>query len=226
MSVAASVMDLLVPSRVSILDEHARSEHRMLALAARAGERDLRAVTDARRAARARDPGYNRPVPRRLGLPTLPSRLPIDGGSPPTLARARERLGGRAGSFADAGTIVRVDDAGGKPMLGVLLCCDERTSDVWLEAGFVKRTRRGAAVPTKVAAASPLARIAADALVFGRLEEGQRVRFEPPGRDPALGVLFEKCRYGALVADDAGAVFAVGFRRVWPLAEPHGGATS
>jgi len=162
---------------------------------------------------------YNRRVPRRLGLPTLRSDLPTDADTQPTLARARERLGGKATSFVDAGAVVRVEDAGGKPMLGVLLCSDDRTSDVWLEAGFVKRTTREAAVPAKVSAGSALARIAADALVFGRLEEGQRVRFEPPDREPAVGLLFEKCRYGALVADDAGSVFAVGFRRVWPLSK-------
>ena len=161
-------------------------------------------------------------MPRRLGLPTLRSDLLSDANIQPTLARARARLGGTATSFADAGAIVRVEDAGGKPMLGVLLCSDDRTSDVWLEAGFVKRTSREAAVPAKASAGSALARIAADALVFGRLEEGQRVRFEPPGREPAVGVLFEKCRYGGLIADDSGAVFAVGFRRVRPLRAERG----
>ena len=33
---------------------------------------------------------------------------------------------------------------------------------------------------------------------------------------------FEKCRYGALVAKDDGAVLAVGFRKLWPVA--HGDA--
>lgn len=164
-------------------------------------------------------------MPRRLGLPTIRTRLPIDAETQPTLARARERLGGKATSFVDAGTIVCVADAGGKPMLGVLLCGDDRTSDVWLEAGFVKRTRREMVEVAKAATGGPLVRIAADALVFGRLEEGQRVRFEPPGRGPELGVLFDKCRYGALVADDTGAVFAVGFRRVRPV-ECSGGEPS
>lgn len=154
---------------------------------------------------------------RRLALPTIQSKLPIPYESQPTLARARAKLGGKGPSFRGAGTIVRVDDAGGKPMLGVLLCGDHATIDVWLEAGFVKRTRREGGQPARAAANGALAQIAADAFVFGALREGQRVRFEPPNQPAQEGVLFEKCRYGALVANDAGSVFAVGFRRIWPL---------
>lgn len=161
---------------------------------------------------------------RRLALPTLRPSLGIPThAQSPTLARARERLGGplppAAADLAhrDAGGVVAVPDASGKAVLGVVLCGDEHTCDVWLESGFVKRTRREAVLPAKVGATSPLARIAADALVFGRLGSGQRVRFEPPGREPEVGLLFEKCRYGALIATDSGTVFAVGFRRIWPL---------
>ncbi len=163
--------------------------------------------------------GYNLGVPpRRLALPTIQSKLPIPYESQPTLSRARLRLGGNGASFVGAGTIVRVEDAGGKSMLGVLLCGDERTVDVWLEAGFVKRTRRDGAVPVRGGASSALSQIAADAFVFGAMREGQRVRFEPPNQPSQQGVLFEKCRFGALVANDAGSVFAIGFRRIWPLA--------
>jgi len=156
-------------------------------------------------------------VARKLALPTLRPSLGIPTESSPTLARARERLGGKAATHDGAGSVVAVPDASGKTVLGVVLCGDEETCDVWLESGFVKRTRRDGLRPAKVTSASPLARIGGDAVVFARLKEGQRVRFEPPGKATEIGLLFEKCRYGALVADDAGAVFAVGFRRVWPL---------
>jgi hypothetical protein len=43
------------------------------------------------------------------------------------------------------------------------------------------------------------------------------VRFlERDGAPAAEGVLFERCRFGALVAKDDGTIVAVGYRRLWP----------
>lgn len=64
------------------------------------------------------------------------------------------------------------------------------------------------------AVSDELQAVAADALAFAQLAEGDPVRFL--GKDGAVshGVLAEKCRYGALVAADD-KVFAIHFRRLW-----------
>ena len=63
---------------------------------------------------------------------------------------------------------------------------------------------------------SALSTIAADAHVFARLAEGQPVRYADDSGGLLGGKLIEKCRYGALVVRDDGAVVAVGFRKLWP----------
>jgi len=60
----------------------------------------------------------------------------------------------------------------------------------------------------------------AEVRLFATLKEGQRVRFaEKDGSagELSVGMLVEKCRYGALVAKDDGRILAVGFRRLWPV---------
>ena len=61
-------------------------------------------------------------------------------------------------------------------------------------------------------------KISADAHVFARLAEGQPVRYADDQGGLLGGKLVEKCRYGALVVRDDGAVVAVGFRKLWPAA--------
>jgi hypothetical protein len=99
---------------------------------------------------------------------------------------------------------------------GVVLFADETEVDVLVDDTTVKRTVRSNVTP----APEPrglLASLAGHVLVFARLEEGERVRMET--REGMVeGLLFEKCRYGALVAKDDGAVIAVGFRKLWPVA--------
>lgn len=66
-----------------------------------------------------------------------------------------------------------------------------------------------------------LERIAGDARLFGQLAEGQSVRYADDSGTLVHGKVVEKCRWGALVLRDDGAVVAVGFRKLWP--SPSGG---
>jgi hypothetical protein len=122
-----------------------------------------------------------------------------------TLARAREKLGGRVTSHASdhfsGGEIVRVDGH-----VGVVLWSDESQCDVWIGDDAVKRVASASVEPSS----SPeLAAVAADARAFAALQEGAHVVF-----DTAIsGKLVEKCRWGGLVAREDGRIFAVGFRR-------------
>jgi hypothetical protein len=61
-----------------------------------------------------------------------------------------------------------------------------------------------------------LGKLAADARIFGLLEEGQPVRFTNEAGELHEGRLIERCRYGALVLREDGAIVAVGFRKLWP----------
>jgi hypothetical protein len=63
-----------------------------------------------------------------------------------------------------------------------------------------------------------LALVAADARVFWLLVEGQSVRWADGEGALRDGKLVEKCRYGALVLRADGAIIAVGFRKLWPVA--------
>lgn len=61
-----------------------------------------------------------------------------------------------------------------------------------------------------------LVKLAAEARVFGAMQEGQAIRYADDAGTLMDGKLIEKCRWGALVARDDGAVVAVGFRKLWP----------
>jgi hypothetical protein len=61
-----------------------------------------------------------------------------------------------------------------------------------------------------------LEKIAGDARLFGLLAEGQSVRYAEDSGTLVTGKVVEKCRWGALVLRDDGAVVAVGFRKLWP----------
>jgi hypothetical protein len=63
-----------------------------------------------------------------------------------------------------------------------------------------------------------LEKLAADARLFGLLVEGQSVRYADDSGALLDGKVVEKCRWGALVLRDDGAVIAVGFRKLWPAA--------
>jgi hypothetical protein len=124
-----------------------------------------------------------------------------------TLARARERLGGRVSAHGDAGAVVEVE-RGDHAEIGVVLWSDAQWCDVWLGDDITKRTRSDSVTAAKAPAGSPMARASTAARAFASLEEGQNVRF-----DGEEGRLIEKCRWGALVALVNGKILAVGFHR-------------
>ncbi|MCC6554647.1 MAG: hypothetical protein IT372_16840 [Polyangiaceae bacterium] len=149
----------------------------------------------------------------------------------PTIDAVRKRLGGRASTEAGAGELVTLVTPGGEHQ-GVILCVRGDDLDVWIDqaaalaagprAGVVRRARRADVAPPRPSASTALDAVAAGARVFADLLEGQRVRFQAE-EGPGDGTLVEKCRFGALVLRDDGAVVGVGFRRIWP-AEPGGAA--
>ena len=122
-----------------------------------------------------------------------------------TLARAREKLGGRVESTAShhfsGGEIVRAGER-----VGVVLWSDGAQCDVWIGDDAVKRV---ACAELEAARSPELASVSEDARAFATLEEGAQVIFDGTIR----GKLVEKCRWGGLVARDDGRIFAVGFRR-------------
>jgi hypothetical protein len=89
---------------------------------------------------------------------------------------------------------------------------------VFSNAGWVRRTTTDAITQVSEPA-QDLNAVVDDIRVFAALEEGHRVRFQDVG-GIAQGTLIEKCRYGAVVRRDDERVMGVGFRRIWPLANP------
>ncbi|HEU4536083.1 MAG TPA: hypothetical protein VFS00_18290 [Polyangiaceae bacterium] len=146
-------------------------------------------------------------------------KLPLLGGAEgaPTMAALRARLGGRLEGppAPEAGRPVSV---GGQ--LGVVLSRDEGGCDVWLGGNRVRRAAAAAVVPLPGPPPSDLAAAAQAARRFADLREGERVSFAAPDGAREEGLLFEKCRFGALVARDDGSVLGVGFQRLWPAPAP------
>lgn len=143
----------------------------------------------------------------------------------PSLEHARARLGGpiRGGSPAPSGLppgrVVRVR-AGSKPRarghVGVVVFADASEVHVLASGMRLLCVAHDAVDPFEGDAPIELAKIAADAHVFGTLAEGQPVRYADDATGLLGGKLVEKCRYGALVVRDDGTVVAVGFRKLWP----------
>lgn len=148
---------------------------------------------------------------RKLFLP-----LTQDANRKPTADAIRKRLGGRASTDPGAGEIVTLKIDGSVERAGVVLFTHGDEIDVWLESGVVRRSHRASAEPARGAVSKDLTDLASDARIFGELSEGQRVRYLHDARLDE-GTLVEKCRFGALVLRDDGAIVGVGFRRVWPL---------
>lgn len=164
---------------------------------------------------------------RRVFLP-LTDRLTA-GVGPPSASAMRERLGGRLGAGPSPGTvapgaIVSVRAGVDSHQVGVLLCVESDTVDVYLERGLVKRTQPDQIVQHTGASTPEQERVARDVRVFQALSEGQGVIVEGDDGVRVDGTLREKCRYGALVETTAGRLLAVGFRRLWP--QPAGQAPS
>ncbi|CAN5799933.1 hypothetical protein BH09MYX1_BH09MYX1_44950 [soil metagenome] len=129
-----------------------------------------------------------------------------------TIERARQTLGGSGSTDARAGRIVR-DEAG---VVGIVLYASEDEMHVLVGAsGTVSRSKSSAWVDHDIAPPD-LAAMTNDVLVFAHLESGARVGFRDRTGDHD-GLLFEKCRYGALVARDDRSIVAIGFRNLWPV---------
>jgi hypothetical protein len=149
---------------------------------------------------------------RRLSLP-LTSNLEL---RPPSPDQMRERLGGRlSASSPRAGKLVSLLSSGGLPQVGVLLSDAEDGCDVLFERGLVKRTASDAISPHEGEASEELVALASQARVFAGLGEGSQVLVEQEG-ERTVGVLVEKCRWGALVELEDRKLLGVGFRRLWP----------
>jgi hypothetical protein len=151
-------------------------------------------------------------VSRRISLPV---NDPSAKRPKSTLEAVRARLGGRARTDLQAGRVVCFLDT---RAVGVVLFAQGDEVHVFSNAGWVRRTTADALSHVEEPAAD-LHAVANDVRVFAALEEGTRVRFQDLG-GIAHGTLIEKCRYGALVRRDDAAVMGVGFRRIWPLADP------
>lgn len=140
----------------------------------------------------------------------------------PTVIAMRKRLGGRVGDDAAGplavGAEVRLRGGGEEPAAraGVVLYADGAAVDVYLDRGLVRRTRPSEVEPTSAGLSPELAAIGAQARVFGALREGASVRVTERDGAGFPATLREKCRYGALVETEAGAIVGVGFQRLAP----------
>ncbi len=148
----------------------------------------------------------------------------------PTLEDARNRLGGRT-IDEDAppvgmrpGSIVRVVALGGSKHPAVVVFANSSEVHVLIDGTKLRRVRPAQVDSFSGEAPALLAKISADAQVFGGLSEGLPVRYADDVGGLLAGRLLEKCRYGALVVRDDGAVVAVGFRKLWPAATAAGAA--
>ena len=144
---------------------------------------------------------------------TLPLAPPDAGPTPVDVAR--KKLGGRAVSGPGQGKIVTVPAGGGR-LVGVVLFATEDEVFVLVEPNVVRRARRDLSLPFSGEAPDAISRLSGDVHVFARLAEGNRVRYEVSAGTMREGRLLEKCRYGALVVAEGGALVAVGFRKLWP----------
>jgi hypothetical protein len=144
---------------------------------------------------------------------TLPLFDALAKKAPPTLENARKRLGGKASARgALLGSVVRIKD--NPPAVGIVLHARDDDLDVLLGPQMVRRTKLELTEPASDGDVD--AQLLAEVRSFASLTEGQRVSF-PEKDGMSVGLVVEKCRYGALIAKDDGRILAVGFRKLWPL---------
>ncbi|OJY24666.1 MAG: hypothetical protein BGO98_18670 [Myxococcales bacterium 68-20] len=149
----------------------------------------------------------------------------------PSIDAARARLGGRVNEIdtppAGFAPGVLVTFPVGSPaaraagddrrMHGVVVFASQNEVHVLLDGVRLRRLP-----PSDVTiheggeVAIELEKIAGDARLFGQLVEGQSVRYADDSGGLVNGKVVEKCRWGALVLREDGAVVAVGFRKLWP----------
>ncbi|MBX3229558.1 MAG: hypothetical protein KIT84_04420 [Labilithrix sp.] len=144
-------------------------------------------------------------------------------GKRPSIEAARQRLGGRI-SPDDAppqglahGLVVGV--AGGRNTIvpGVVVFASRSEVHVLLDGVRLRRVLPDHVRTYTGDVSLALSKIAGDAQLFARLAEGEAVRYAGDDGTLVQAKVVEKCRWGALVARDDGAVIAVGFRKLWPL---------
>lgn len=121
------------------------------------------------------------------------------------------------------GRVVRLATATGEPIVAVVVHANASEAHVLVDGVRLRRVSPAALSLHDGEPPHDLASIAADARVFSTLNEGQAVRYADDAGSLLGGKLVEKCRYGALIVRDDGAVVAVGFRKLWP-ATAHGAA--
>lgn len=142
----------------------------------------------------------------------------------PSLEDARNRLGGRttdelaAAPGITPGRIVKVIATGGVEHIAVVIFANADEVHILVDGTRLRRVPPEAVDLHDGATPSTLTQISDDAHVFSRLAEGQGVRYADDTGGLLPGKLVEKCRYGALVVREDGAVVAVGFRKLWPAA--------
>ncbi|HVH41923.1 MAG TPA: hypothetical protein VM925_06250 [Labilithrix sp.] len=179
-------------------------------------------------------------VAKKVNLPLfedpafVASQKPIkDAPKKPSIDAARARLGGRIeeidaapGGFAPGVVVTFASSAASSIRLpGVVVFASKTEVHVLLDGVRLRRfppsdvrIHEGGDVTIEL----ELEKIAGDARLFGQLVEGQAVRYADEAGGLVNGKVVEKCRWGALVLRDDGAVVAVGFRKLWPA--PSGGA--
>ena len=146
----------------------------------------------------------------------------------PSLDDARNRLGGRTNNEEPApagivpGRVVRVFANDGAAHVAVVVFANAEEVHILIDGTKLRRVPPSEVHAHEGEAPSSVAKIAADAHVFSRLAEGEKIRYADDSGGLLSGKLVEKCRYGALVVRDDGAVVAVGFRKLWPAASVNG----
>lgn len=155
--------------------------------------------------------------------------LPI-AGKKPSIEAARSRLGGKLDGgppppgFAP-GRVVSFTLPGGRRRAAVVVYAGGDEIHVLLDPIRLRRMQPGEIDAHEGPVDDEMTKLAADAQLFGLLVEGQSIRYADDAGALVDGKLIEKCRWGALVARDDGAVVAVGFRKLWPAPNAnHGGA--
>lgn len=143
-------------------------------------------------------------------------------GKKPSVEAARARLGGRLVA-EDApppglapGVVVDLTLPSGLLRAAVVVFAGTKETHVLFDGMRLRRVAPAALSLHEGEVAEELARIAADARLFGMIVEGMPVRYSDDEGKLVDGKVVEKCRWGALVLRDDGAVIAVGFRKLWP----------
>jgi hypothetical protein len=144
----------------------------------------------------------------------------------PSLDDARNRLGGRTTDEEPAppgiapGRVVRVFANDGAEHIAVVVFANADEVHILVDGTKLRRVPPSAVHGYDGVTPPSLSKISADAHIFGRLAEGEKIRYADDSGGLLAGKLVEKCRYGALVVREDGAVVAVGFRKLWPAAAP------